>query len=92
MTSFTLKLVTPQGIALETQVEEAFLPADDGVIGFLSHHVPTIGRLKEGALTYTQKRGDKGTKHHIKDGFYHFTKENECVAVLNSPVEKEEDA
>ncbi len=72
MTGFKLKVFTPNGLALETQVQSAYLPTVDGEIGILEKHTKYTGLIGNGDLKY-QVTGESGvSKMHIEGGFCNF--------------------
>ena len=50
MTNFTLKLITPSGIAYDGEIAEASLPTPDGQITILANHKPIITQLSPGEI------------------------------------------
>lgn len=53
-----LKIVTPERIVLEEEVEAVYAKAVDGEIGILPKHIPMITPLEIGSLSYI-KSGQK---------------------------------
>ena len=47
-----LKVLTPEGVALETAADSVILPALDGALGVMSGHAPMIAGLRAGTLWY----------------------------------------
>jgi len=52
--SFLLEIVTPQGLVVSTQVEEAYIPGSQGDFGILPGHAPFLTSLRVGELHYRQ--------------------------------------
>ncbi len=50
--SFLLEIVTPYGLVVSSEVEEAVMPGSQGEFGVLPGHVPFLTSLKIGALHY----------------------------------------
>ncbi len=50
--TFLLEIVTPQGLAVSTQAEEAYIPGSQGDFGILPGHVPFLASLRVGELHY----------------------------------------
>jgi F-type H+-transporting ATPase subunit epsilon len=50
----TLRVITPDRIALDATVSAVQLPGLDGLIGVLPRHAPMVAGLSEGALSYTR--------------------------------------
>lgn len=61
MPTLTLRVITPDKIALDAQVSAVTVPAVDGEIGILPRHAPMIASLATGILRYT----DGGKKHAL---------------------------
>lgn len=57
MNFFTLKLITPAGVAFEGKTSEVSLPTPDGQITILANHEPIISLLSPGEII--MKNGDK---------------------------------
>jgi F-type H+-transporting ATPase subunit epsilon len=49
-----LKIVTPERIVVEEEVEAVYGKAIDGMLGILPHHVPVVTPLEIGVMTYVQ--------------------------------------
>jgi F-type H+-transporting ATPase subunit epsilon len=64
---FTLRVITPDRIALDTSVESARLPGADGSIGILPRHAPMAAVIAAGELSYVEH----GTRKRlfVSDGF-----------------------
>ncbi len=66
-TSLALNVATPDGMALDLEVESVQLPVVTGEIGVLPGHVPLLGALKPGVLKY--RAGGKNVVAAIGSGF-----------------------
>ncbi len=53
-----LKIVTPERLVLEEEVEAVYAKATDGEVGILQRHLPMVTPLDVGVLRYV-KNGDK---------------------------------
>lgn len=53
MPTLTLRVITPDKIALDRQVSSVTVPGVDGQIGILPQHAPMIAALDTGLLRYT---------------------------------------
>ena len=53
-----LKIVTPERIVVEEEVEALYCQTTDGMIGILPHHIPLVTPLDIGVLSYV-KEGKK---------------------------------
>lgn len=56
MSSFTLKLITPSGVAFEGETSQVSLPTPEGQITVLANHEPVISLLSPGEIVM-QKKG-----------------------------------
>ena len=50
--TLTLRVITPERIALDTQVQSVRIPGADGSMGILPHHAPMVAALDTGLLHY----------------------------------------
>ena len=50
--SLTLRVITPDRIALDTQVQSVRVPGCDGHLGILPRHAPMVAALDAGLLRY----------------------------------------
>ncbi|MBL8857303.1 MAG: F0F1 ATP synthase subunit epsilon [Planctomycetes bacterium] len=53
MATLTLRVITPDKIALDASVASVVIPGADGQIGILPRHAPMISALNAGLLRYT---------------------------------------
>ncbi len=60
MKTFTLKLIAPDGIKFEEEVQEISLPTPDGTITILPGHMPLIAQICPGEITVKNER-----HHHL---------------------------
>lgn len=51
--TLTLRVITPDRIALDAEVEALRVPAVDGSLGILPRHAPLVAALDSGLLRYT---------------------------------------
>ena len=51
---FTLRIITPERIALDTRVESVRLPGADGALGILPRHAPMAALIAVGELAYVE--------------------------------------
>ncbi|MCQ2293835.1 MAG: ATP synthase F1 subunit epsilon [Bacteroidaceae bacterium] len=76
-----LKIVSPERVAFEGEVESVTVPGTSGQFEILANHAPIISSLEKGEVTYTAKDGPKNL--NILGGFV-LVKKNEvslCVEV-----------
>jgi len=69
---FHVTIVTPEALALETDVLSVTFPAHDGMVGILTHRAPLLTKLGTGVLlldspTSTQKFVISGGYAQMKD-------------------------
>ena len=50
--TLTLRVITPERIALDTQVQSVRIPGADGSLGILPRHAPMVAALDSGLLHY----------------------------------------
>lgn len=82
-----LEIITPEKLALRTEVDEVVLPGIMGELGVLPDHEPLMTQLKTGVLTYRQ--GGAQHKLHVSGGFAEVL--GEKVSVLADVAEKPEE-
>jgi F-type H+-transporting ATPase subunit epsilon len=68
MANLTLRVITPESIALDTSVASVRLPALDGSLGILPRHAHMIAGLDTGVLVYTDASG-KEERMFVSGGF-----------------------
>lgn len=54
---FFLEIISPEGSLFKGEVEKISVPAIDGQITILPHHIPLFTLLKEGKIKITDKKG-----------------------------------
>ncbi len=55
--NFELEVATPERLVIREQVNEAQIPAKEGMIGVLPDHAALVGELGTGTLSYMQPDG-----------------------------------
>lgn len=65
--TFQLSVVTPEKIALESEVRFVALPAHDGEIGVLRNRAPLLVRLDAGALRFEREGSEESL--YVDGGF-----------------------
>ncbi|MCB0318235.1 MAG: ATP synthase F1 subunit epsilon [Bdellovibrionales bacterium] len=81
---FSIKLYTPEGLALEGQATSVKVPTEHGIIGILPKHVQYTGLLGTGILEFeTPDRQVKQTV--ISGGFCSFS--NNSLVILADAVD-----
>ena len=84
MASLTLRVITPERIALDEPVDEVRLPALGGSAGVLPKHAHMITVLEPGVLTYTV--GSQTHEMFVGGGFAEV--QGDTVRVLSSVGER----
>jgi F-type H+-transporting ATPase subunit epsilon len=69
MATLTLRIITPDKIALDQMVESVIVPAVDGKIGILPRHAPMIAALDTGILEYREKKDSPKHALFVSGGF-----------------------
>ena len=87
MTKFNLKIVTPQGIYKEVEVDQVNLRTTAGQIGILAHHMPLASGIEISAMDYV-KDGSHET-FAIAGGFV-YVNETETTIIANAIESQEE--
>jgi len=87
MKNIELKIVTPEKVVYDAQVESVSFPTMEGEITILPNHVPLISALKPGELKI-KKEG--------KEEFFHVTKgvaevDGKTITLLTDAAERAED-
>ncbi|MEY2786668.1 MAG: synthase epsilon subunit [Planctomycetota bacterium] len=65
--TLTLRVITPERIALDAEVSSVSIPATDGGIGILPRHAPMIAALDSGLLRYNA--GGRSQVMFVSGGF-----------------------
>lgn len=81
--AFDIKVVTPDGVALEAKTISVVAPAALGYLGILKNHAPMVTSLGKGKLTYKDEAGEAKTLK-IEGGFLEVQKNR--VLVLTDKV------
>lgn len=55
MKSIILKIITPEKVVSEEEVYQVTLPVQEGEVTLLPEHIPYIGALKAGAITFRKE-------------------------------------
>ncbi len=75
-----LQVITPDGAALRTHVDELTAPSVDGDFGVLAGHRPLIAAVRTGILTY--RNGTEEHKVAVGPGFVEIA--NDCALLLTN--------
>jgi F-type H+-transporting ATPase subunit epsilon len=85
--TLTLRVITPDRIALDTQVQSVRIPGVDGSIGILPRHAPMVAALDAGLLHY--RIDGKESVLFVSGGFAEVRGEN--LRVVTEAGEKREE-
>lgn len=77
--SFQCTIVTPEQQALDATVEQAVLPAHDGLIGILTDRAPLLVKLGVGPLRVDIAQGQQ--RHFLIDGGVAQMKDNKLTVL-----------
>lgn len=78
----TFKIVTPERILLETQVESVTIPTQTGQITILQNHIPLVSNLRAGELKY--KTEGKDNYFAVSGGFVEVRPGNEVIILADT--------
>lgn len=83
----TLRIITPERVALDTTAESVRIPGLDGDMGILPKHAPMVAALAVGVLRYTHGGGE--ATEFVGGGFAEV--KNDTVRVVTSAGEAPEE-
>ncbi len=75
-----LKIVSPEGVAYEGNVESVSVPGSLGQFQILNNHAPIISLLEAGEVIYKDLAGEQKVKT-VKGGFVEVQQNNVNVCV-----------
>lgn len=75
-----LKIVSPEGVAYEGNVESVSVPGSLGQFQILNNHAPIISLLEAGEVIYKDLAGERKVKT-VKGGFVEVQQNNINVCV-----------
>lgn len=75
-----LKIVSPEGVAYEGNVESVSVPGSLGQFQILNNHAPIISLLETGEVIYKDLAGERKVKT-VKGGFVEVQQNNVNVCV-----------
>lgn len=84
MEAYEFKLVAPENVLIDEDVDMVVLPGSNGNIGAQREHAPMITNLRSGVLT-VYKEGKVQTKIFVKGGVAEITPER-CTALVTEGV------
>lgn len=62
-----LEIVTPEEMVFSNQVEDVYIPGEEGAFGVLANHAPLLSAVKTGELHFN--RGGKTTYYAVGEGY-----------------------
>ena len=87
MSTFPLKIVTPHGLYLETEVEILNLCTTGGQIGILAHHLPLVSAIEISDMNIVT-HGER--KHYAIAGGFVYVGKEETTIIANAIESPEE--
>jgi F-type H+-transporting ATPase subunit epsilon len=87
MAKLTLRVITPDRIALDTQAEAVRVPGVDGSMGFLPRHANLVSALEAGDLAWREGGHEKHL--FVSGGFVEI--KDDTVRVVSEAGERPED-
>lgn len=81
----TLRIVSPERVLLEQQVQSVRFPGEDGLYGVLPRHAPMVSLTQSGLLTAPMPGGET-LEYVVHDGFAEVR--DNVVTVLTRSAEK----
>ncbi len=87
MSALKFKIATPEKQILETEAEQVSMPTSLGEITVLPGHIPLVGILKPGTVSFKQEEKEKVIA--VSGGF--FKAEGESLAILADSAEHGEE-
>jgi len=93
MNKFTLKIITPERIVLEQEVEEVLLPTREGIVWILANHVPYLASLRADELVVypTKVKDSEPLSFAIDFGLAEFAHNQLLVLVASAAAAAEID-
>lgn len=82
MKTFTLTLITLDGVLFSGEVGQVTVPTSSGEITVLPSHIPLISELRKGTLVAKAETGEE--KFHITGGVLEVRKNNNVVLLLDA--------
>ncbi len=85
--SIVVELITPERVVKQVQADAVVIPAVDGELGILEHHLPLVAQLKAGEVRLRQ--GDAIEHFAVSGGFVEV--QNNTVKVFAETAEMAQD-
>lgn len=83
--AFSCVVVTPEQQLLDESLNQAIIPADDGLLGILTHRAPLLAKLGKGPLRLDLASGQR--RQYQIDGGIAQMKDNKLTILTRSAVE-----
>ena len=80
MATFPARLVTPEQVLLEEEVQEVILRTDEGEAAFLPGHTPLIGSVVPGMVRF-RRADETERRYEVSAGFVHVEPQGVVVLV-----------
>jgi len=77
MDKFSLSIITPEKKIFEGQVQEVFVPGEEGGMVIFSHHAPLLAALKKGKII--AKDSSAAQELEIESGFIEVNREKTTI-------------
>ena len=87
--AFRCVIVTPEQQVLDESVEQAVLPAHDGLVGILTDRAPLLVKLGQGPLRVDPATGG-GSRHYYVEGGVAQMKDNHLTVLTNEATPADE--
>ena len=85
--SVALRVITPEGVAVEDDAVSIIAPGEPGYLGILANHAPLVTTLKPGTLTWRQPGGQTRTAR-IGEGLLEIAQNH--LTILTSTISRSE--
>jgi F-type H+-transporting ATPase subunit epsilon len=82
------RIVTPERVLLEREVDSVTVPTQTGEITILKNHIPLVSNLRPGELKFTSKDGENFFA--VSGGFVEVRGNNEVVVLADTAETGEE--
>lgn len=79
MSTLSLQILSQEKLLFSGDVSVVYVPAKEGMMGVLPHHIPFIGQLKKGHIKVLISMEEK--IFSIEGGFIHVEKQKTSILV-----------
>ena len=70
---FTVEIISPEKLILNSEVSEVIIPSYEGQMGILKDHIPLITFLRPGVISI---KGQENKKYYVEEGTVEFLNDN----------------